>query len=260
MPVRFRFTDVLRQCALLFILFISAICWSQDSLRNKFFVSVAASPDYCFAKFEHDKQYYHFKWGASYNLNVGCKIFKGLSFSIGFAMTNTGFASKNLDSVYFFTEYSYYRLKRDTLMPWGNEQVAYGNAKANFTYKFFGVPVMLFYRLRLRDKLGLNVGLGLETNWLVKAEYTLTSGERQVIQYNFPMSKNGYPLPNGTPTFKPFPYVAGIVRIGIGYDVTQRIRVNIEPGFRYILRAVPFFGTRVNSWSIGVNAGVTYFF
>ena len=231
---------------------------STSNKENRFFVGLSASPDYCFVRFDGENKMFIPKIAYSFNINLKYRIYKGLSIKTGFAFRNMGFQTPIHDSIFRSPDSGYMSFIRDSI---GMRQLGYKNARLVFSYQFYGIPLLLDYRIKTKDgKLFFNFSCGAELDWLSKAHYQIISNNDVAFDNKFEISSNGIPLPNGVTTFKPFPYVTGIINVGVNYKLYKHFSLSLEPSFRYVFMYVQAYGPSGYCWSLGINTGVNYSF
>jgi hypothetical protein len=216
------------------------------------------SPDYCFAKFSSSDIDYVPKSAFSFNINLKYRIHKRLSIKTGFALKNMGFQTPQYDSILKSNDGGFISFARDTF---GTPVTGYKNARIVYSYKFYGIPVLLDYIFNTKSgKTFFNFSCGAELDWLSMAHFEITSNDQTVFDRKFVIGSDATPLPNGDVTIKSFPFVTGIISFGINYKLIKHLLLSLEPSFRYVFMPVPTSGATVNCWSLGVNTGINFSF
>jgi hypothetical protein len=123
-------------------------------------------------------------------------------------------------------------------------EVSSGEIIQNFEY--IEVPLILRYRL-IDRKIGFNFLGGLSTNLLVGSNtYYHSGGDREKI--------------GKTTDIKPFNY-SSIVGLGLDYAISQHLKINLEPTFRYYLNSINQSSViRSYPYSFGIFTGLRYNF
>jgi hypothetical protein len=123
-------------------------------------------------------------------------------------------------------------------------EVNSGEITQNFEY--IEVPLILRYRL-IDRKIGFNLLGGLSTNLLIGSNtYYRTKGNREKI--------------GETTDIKPFNY-SSVIGLGLDYEISKHLYINMEPTFRYYLNSINQSSViRSYPYSIGVFTGLRYNF
>lgn len=120
------------------------------------------------------------------------------------------------------------------------------NTSLNQNLSYLEFPVLLRYKI-VDKTLGINLIGGLSYNLLVRNEVTTT------------LNGNNYPV-GDTRGLNPLS-LSSSLGMGMEYNITSKLSLNLEPTFRYYLN--PFTvttGTYVHPYSFGIFSGVSYKF
>ena len=112
-------------------------------------------------------------------------------------------------------------------------------------YEYIEIPVIARYAL-IDKKFNLQVLGGLSTNILIK-NYTNVD---LPSEYNVEFETERANTLNYSSTFG----------IGLGYDISKRITMSVEPQFKYFLGSQVYDANNVRPYSLGVYSGVKYRF
>lgn len=119
--------------------------------------------------------------------------------------------------------------------------------QANFiqSFEYIEVPVIINYTV-IDRKLSMNVSGGLSANFLYdNSTYIVNEGSR-------------YDLDAESGDLKNMNY-SGVVGLGLEYPIITKLRINLQPTFRYSLNSINNSGT-VYPYSFGVYTGLKYNF
>lgn len=125
-----------------------------------------------------------------------------------------------------------------------NVRVYEGEIIQNFEY--LEVPMIVRFKMVDR-KLDLNLLGGMSTNFLIGSNaYFLEDGSKEKI--------------GRTSGIKPVNY-SSILGFGVGYAISKRLNINLEPTFRYYLNSINESSSiRSHPYSLGIFTGMSFYF
>ena len=125
-----------------------------------------------------------------------------------------------------------------------NVHVYEGEIIQNFEY--LEVPMVIRYKLVDR-KLGFDFLGGVSTNFLIGSNaYFLEDNSKEKI--------------GSTTSIKPVNY-SSILGFGVGYVISDRLNISVEPTFRYYLNSINKSSPiRSHPYSLGIFTGMSYYF
>lgn len=125
-----------------------------------------------------------------------------------------------------------------------NVSVYEGEIIQNFEY--LEVPMIIRYKI-IDRKLDFNFLGGLSTNFLIGSNaYFLEDKSKEKI--------------GKTTDIKPVNY-SSILGFGVGYSISKRLNINLEPTFRYYLNSINVSSSiRSHPYSVGIFTGLSFYF
>ena len=120
------------------------------------------------------------------------------------------------------------------------------NVIMTFNFDYIEIPLKIRYRV-IDKQLGVNLITGISTNWLIGNNVLIgTNGSKEKIGKTGNIENINY---------------SGLLGVGFDYNLFSRIKLNMEPTFKYFLDPVNANNAlNTHPYSFGIYTGFTYSF
>jgi hypothetical protein len=231
---------------------------AQKTSQNKLSIGFNFSPDYSYRglhnksgseyldqviKARNDKEVAKFGYTTGFNI---CFAPSGrIAFETGIQYSGKG-----------------YQVKKYELIYGGPDPTAPVTAQSIYSYQYIGIPfraklflgngdirVPIQKRTPGKDKLRFLLSAGFMTNFLVNT--------RQVLLLEYADGRTDEHKVNATGDFNKID-ISPMISAGFDYTVNKKVRLAIEPTFRYGMISTKDATIKEHLWSTGLNIGIYY--
>ena len=227
----------MKKILILFLILICSFLNGQQNGQSGVSIRVYYSPDICYRFLSDDSwvadtrdENEIIKYGNSIGTGIICKLNPFIALELGIQYSTKGYQTKKNEVI---------SSEPDSTLP--------DMIKEVYRYNYLGLPVRLSF-IKEFNKFSLRSSLGLVNNGLLKHEY-------ETISYN----KDGsyFTATEGIESYNKFA-LTSVISIGIGYQISQLIEIQIEPTLQYDLLKIKDAPMETYLWNLGLNMSLTY--
>jgi opacity protein-like surface antigen len=254
--LRLMYTYNMKQLLIIIALLFSFTLYGQETntltttkKTHKLLIGFNFSADIGYRLLKYDRADSHYNgyrndnekpnFGYTSGLNIKYNISKKIGFEIGAQYSKKGYTTKKETLLWDYAFPSSDLVNENGLFP--------NKFKQNFNYHYIDIPLRVIFSSDA-SKVQFITSIGITTNLLIKANspniyyYKDGSIKRQVH------NKDNYKKINITPT----------ISAGIAYQLSDKLKLNIEPTYRFGLLKTSSSTINEYLWSVGLNITCYY--